>query len=240
MTDQAMVQVAWGPRAETPEALAARIVDLLDELAPFLEFVDAPLGVLTDGELDTDLDESRLASALEAGVRTDDRGAVWEGCGYTLTLFAVDDERREVTVNIAGGATAPVKRVALNSVTLRVEDSFPDDVFRGFGESILVGLVDAFEPAYGWATERVQREVNQRSGVRPRFGPVSWVGDALGAFPDDIAGAEQHRHGPGTLIRVVPEGDVNIWTDPEPTRRVVAGIDAAGWSPSLTDLSATD
>lgn len=158
------VQASWGPRPETAAELAARTRDLLDELEPFLGFVEAPIGILRDEEVDTDLDG--LEQAFVDGRRTDDRGTIIEDRGTSVTLFAGDDALRSVTVTVSGGATAAIRRVVYNTVAIRVSEAFPLDAFRGFAEANVIALVDTFEPAFAWVSTPLHVGLNPRSGAR--------------------------------------------------------------------------
>lgn len=234
MKDWGLVQVAWEPRAEQAAETAERVHELLDDLAPFLAFIDAPLAILRDDNLDPDLGD--LETVIVEGVRRDDRGEPWPERGSSITLFASDDTGSKLTLTVSAGATAPIKRVAYNTVSLTAEGAFPDDAFRAFAEANLLSVVDAFEPAFGWGAEGIHARVNARSPIRPRFGPVTWVSDRLGPLPAAIDGATQQRHGDGTLVRLAPEPGVSVWDDDAPTTRVLESLRDAGWDGSLTAL----
>lgn len=225
------VQASWGPRPETAAELAARTRDLLDELEPFLGFVEAPIGILRDEEVDTDLDG--LEQAFVDGRRTDDRGTIIEDRGTSVTLFAGDDALRSVTVTVSGGATAAIRRVVYNTVAIRVSEAFPLDAFRGFAEANVIALVDTFEPAFAWVSTPLHVGLNPRSGARARFGPTTWISDAFSPLPTPLAGATTARHGDGTLVQVVPHGREQVWTDEAPTARVIDALAKAGWVATL-------
>lgn len=232
-----IVQVAWGPREETPGELAERLTDLVEELQPFLEFVRVPVGILHESSTDPDLSPPNLERAIEAGVRVDDRGMRWEERGYSVSLYARDEAGASVTISMAGGAREAVRRVALNTVTIEADDAFPLEAFRGFAETNLLALVDAFEPAYGWAAEPLHVDVNPlRGGPKPRLGPIAWVSDALAPVPE-VSGLALERHGDGTLMRLQPKRDENVWVDTAPTERALDALAKAGWAPKLTDLN---
>lgn len=226
------VQASWGPRAETPAELADRTRDLLEELEPFLGFVEAPIGLLRGEEVDPDL--SGLEQAFIDGRRTDDAGAIIEDRGTAVTLFASDDALRSVTISVSGGATAAIRRVVYNTVSIRVSEMFPVDAFRGFAEANVTALVDAFDPAFAWVSTPLHVGLNPRSGTRARFGPSTWISDAFAPLPAPLDGAMLARHGEGTLVQVIPQGAENVWSDEAPTRRVLDALARAEWVASLT------
>ncbi|CAG7843941.1 hypothetical protein USB125703_00159 [Pseudoclavibacter triregionum] len=244
------VQVTWGPREESPEELGERLRFLLEELAPFSEFARGPWTVLDGGRSGdvpseepsaddavhrSDVRLDSLGEMLAGRPRTDDRGRPWEGRGWSAALYA--GPAFELHLSVGGGATQPVRRVAFNRCTLTASEGFPEDAFRGFAESNLIAMVDAFEPHYGSAYSAVQLEGEQTLGLRPRIGAVTYVADDFARVPAELEGATRARHHEGTLLRLDPKPGESLWTDTAPVERVVRQLDALGWEPSLRDLS---
>ena len=201
----------WGPRRETPAALAARFVDLLDRL----KAVDP----VFDGWLWTDKNDQTVAfeeikrelpTEIAAKISRDDDGDPDPIYGYRFYVYnSIEDQPRGLSISVHGGCWSNSDLIS-NNVWISTEEYIDPDpaiitfpIFKG----AVLAMAETFDPVWSMAYPRDLANLwDWRDPTYYRLGWITYVGPRLAQLitPPPSANVE-HRPDGGLLMAATDE-----------------------------------
>jgi hypothetical protein len=199
----------WGPRRETPAALAARFINLLDRL----KAVDP----VFDGWLWTDQDDQTVAfeeikrdlpAAIDAKISRDDDGDPEPIYGYRFYVYnSIEWEPRGLSISVHGGCWSDSDLITNNVWISTAEYADPDPAIITFPifKAAVLAAAETFDAIWSTAYSKDLMML----GLGPsyyRLGWISYVGPRFAHLitPPSSAIVERRPNG-GLLMAATDE-----------------------------------
>jgi len=204
-------QAFWGPRRETPAALAARLINMLDRL----KAVDP----VFDGWLWTDEDDRTIAfeeikrdlpAAIDAKITRDDDGDPEPIDGYRFYVYnSVKEASRELTVNVHAGCWSDSDLIS-NDVRVSTDwyvDPDPAIITFPIFKGAVLATAETFDAMWSTAySDDLMKLWDGRDPIHYRLGWISYVGPRFAHLitPPPSAIVERRPNG-GLLMAATDE-----------------------------------
>ena len=203
----------WGPRRETPAALAARFVDLLDRL----KAVDP----VFDGWLWTDKNDQTVAfeeikrelpTEIAAKISRDDDGDPDPIYGYRFYVYnSIEDQPRGLSISVHGGCWSDSDLIT-NDVRISTDwyvDPDPAIITFPIFKGAVLATAETFDAMWGTAYSHDLMELGRRPSYY-RLAWISYVGPRFAHLITPPASAIVERRPNGGLLMAATDEPFSV------------------------------
>ncbi|MFG6444240.1 Imm52 family immunity protein [Microbacterium sp. P07] len=203
----------WGARAETPTAVASRLIGTMEALDGFREALTGRW--VDDSGDDLTADTQAIVQLVTRSIpRTNDGKAFAEqGFRVILTLVPVGQSaftaRKTLSVEIGAGSALVPRRSFFNRILIRGTSLFPERDTFPLWPAAFTGLVAAWQPEYAALLSREQRRANESMLPdeidAPWIGAITYLSERTGALPAASAPARVDPTSGGAVLYLSPD-----------------------------------